>query len=129
MSAALVEQFRGDFHPNDFKDEYPMELQALIEEELNEGDSLDTAATFGGKESAAGNIENDGDNVINLMDALQRSIEQKSARSAGDSATKASGKSKIGGGKKVTTAAPKARSKKTSSKTAGNTVRATKKGA
>lgn len=80
MSAALVDQFRGDFNPSDFEDDYQTELHELIETKLQEGDSLDTAATFGDKDVAAKNSENGGENVIDLMEALKRSVEQKRAR-------------------------------------------------
>lgn len=83
MSSALVDQFRGDFEPGDFADEYQLELRTLIEEKLKEGDSLDTAATFGDKEVAAEDGGSGGGNVIDLMEALKRSVDQKRTRNAG----------------------------------------------
>ncbi|MFC8302733.1 Ku protein [Specibacter sp. NPDC057265] len=78
MSSALVDQFKGDFNPNDYSDEYQEELQTLIDEKLKHGDSLDTAATFGDKEAAAEDAG--GGNVIDLMEALKRSVDQKRGR-------------------------------------------------
>lgn len=85
MSSTLVEQFRGDFKPEDFTDEYQVELRRLIDEKLEQGDSLDTAATFGVDETAE---DSPGGTVIDLMEALKRSVEQKRTRTAGDSGTK-----------------------------------------
>ncbi|WP_287930119.1 Ku protein [Arthrobacter sp.] len=81
MSSALVDQFRADFNPGDFEDEYQAELRTLIDEKLRQGDSLDTAATFGGHEETAEAGDN---NVIDLMEALRRSIDKKRMGSAAD---------------------------------------------
>lgn len=87
LSAALVESFSSDFTPEDFRDEYQEELRKLIEAKLDEGDALDTDATFGDSGS-------DGDadaEVIDLMEALKQSV-QKSRE-----AKKRSGKRRSGG--------------------------------
>lgn len=70
MSASLVEQYSGDFVPEDFEDDYQIQLQALIEAKIEQGEDLDTDATFGA-------VESDGDSgdVIDLMEALKRSID------------------------------------------------------
>ncbi len=47
MAAALVEQFTGDFHPEEYEDDYQRELRILIEEKLEKGEVLDPEATFG----------------------------------------------------------------------------------
>lgn len=72
LSSALVKQFKGNFNPADYTDEYQQQLQVLIDEKLKHGDSLDTAATFGDAEPEEG-----GGNVIDLMEALKRSVDQK----------------------------------------------------
>lgn len=72
MSAALVEQFSGDFHPEEFTDEYQAELRTLIEAKLAKGDAVDTEATFG-----AAAQEDKGADVVDLMEALRRSLEAK----------------------------------------------------
>lgn len=75
LSAALVEQFASDFTPEDFEDEYQIELRKLIDAKLQAGDTLDTAATFGETEDS----EDDGDDadVIDLMEALKASLDRK----------------------------------------------------
>lgn len=93
MSSALVEQFTGDFKPREFEDEYQLELRALIEEKLEQGDSLDTGETFGGGEDgkrSAAKKSGSGD-VVDLMEALKRSIEKKRT---GTTPAKGSGGSK-----------------------------------
>ena len=50
MSAALVENFARDFTPEEFTDEYQEQLRTLIEAKLEQGEALDTAATFGEEE-------------------------------------------------------------------------------
>jgi DNA end-binding protein Ku len=81
LSAALMESFAGDFEPEKFSDEYQEELRKLIDAKLEQGESIDTAATFGEEqEKKAG-----GGEVIDLMEALQRSVE----RSRGGAATAA----------------------------------------
>ena len=89
MSSALVDQFRADFNPSDFEDDYQAELRTLIEEKLKQGDSLDTAATFGEKEEVAEERGAGGGNVIDLMEALKRSVDQKRTRDADSAPGKA----------------------------------------
>lgn len=75
LSAQLVESFSDDFEPESFVDEYQRELRRLIEAKIEQGDAIDTAATFGEREES-GDAE-----VIDLMEALRRSV----ASSRGDS--------------------------------------------
>ncbi len=83
LSAALMESFAGDFEPEKFSDEYQEELRKLIDAKLEQGESIDTAVTFGEEpeESKKG-----GGEVIDLMEALQRSVE----RSRGGASTTSS---------------------------------------
>lgn len=69
MAAALVESFSGDFDPEQYEDEYQVELQKLITAKLEAGQTLDTEATFG----QAPEPETGGE-VIDLMEALRRSV-------------------------------------------------------
>lgn len=86
LSSALMESFAGDFEPEKFSDEYQVELRKLIDAKLEEGDSVDTAATFGEEESE----KKGGGEVIDLMEALQRSVERsRSTKSSGSSASAA----------------------------------------
>ena len=75
MSAALVEQFSDDFHPEQFTDEYQAELRRLLEAKLEEGDTVDTDATFG--KQSSGEDSEEGGKVISLMDALERSVRRR----------------------------------------------------
>lgn len=96
LSAALVEQFASDFTPEDFEDEYQIELRKLIDAKLKAGDTLDTAATFGENEDS----EDDGDDadVIDLMEALKASLDRKrgTKTSAKTSSSKTSSSNKSG---------------------------------
>ena len=71
MSAALVESMASDFEPEQFTDDYQAQLRQLIEAKLEKGDALDTEETFGA-EAEGGKGE-----VIDLMEALKRSIDKK----------------------------------------------------
>lgn len=72
LSAALVESFSDDFEPTRFRDEYQEQLRALIEAKRSAGDAVDTEATFGEQEQKGGE-------VIDLMEALRKSVERSRA--------------------------------------------------
>ncbi|HWV27381.1 MAG TPA: Ku protein [Aeromicrobium sp.] len=71
MASQLVESLSGDFESSGMTDEYQEQLRTLIEAKLEQGDALDTDATFG-RESAEDEAE-----VIDLMEALRRSIDKR----------------------------------------------------
>ncbi|HXD28749.1 MAG TPA: Ku protein [Arthrobacter sp.] len=127
MSAALVDQFSDDFTPEEFEDEYQVELRTLIDEKLKHGDTLDTDATFGDKEAAREEAGSGSGDVIDLMEALKRSVENKrSAPAAKKPAAKKPGTKaakKDDADRKTTRAAG---AKKTATKTSG-TKKATEK--
>ena len=81
MSAALVESMASDFEPEQFTDDYQAQLRQLIEAKLEKGDALDTEETFGAAAAESGNGE-----VIDLMEALKRSLEKKRGGSGGEAA-------------------------------------------
>ncbi|MBG6215697.1 DNA end-binding protein Ku [Arthrobacter sp. CAN_A6] len=87
MSAALVESFSTDFDPENFSDDYQVQLRTLIDAKIEKGDTLDTEETFGGESG-----DDDGDNVLDLMEALRRSVEKNREKKA--AASKATGTSK-----------------------------------
>ena len=125
MSAALVEQFSDDFHPEQFTDEYQAELRRLLEAKLEEGDTVDTDATFG-KQSSGEDSEESG-KVISLMDALERSVRRRRGgdTGAGDDGEK-SGDTKKSGSKKSSSkksggAKKSGSTKKSGSKKSGGT--------
>ena len=74
MSEALVKSFESDFSPEKFTDDYQEQLRELIEAKLDKGDALDTAETFGEKAD-----DDNGGEVLDLMEALRRSVERNGA--------------------------------------------------
>lgn len=70
MSSALVDSFSSDFDPSEFTDEYQEQLRTLIEAKLEKGEALDTQETFGEE------AEDEGGKVLDLMEALRRSVEK-----------------------------------------------------
>jgi DNA end-binding protein Ku len=84
MAAQLVDSLAGDFDASQFSDDYQEQLKTLVEAKLEQGDALDTAATFGETEDEEG----EGAEVVDLMEALQRSVEKsKSKKSAAKKST------------------------------------------
>jgi DNA end-binding protein Ku len=71
MSEALVQSFEADFDPSKFSDDYQTQLKELIDAKLQQGDAVDTAETFGESDEDAG-----GGEVLDLMEALRRSVEK-----------------------------------------------------
>jgi DNA end-binding protein Ku len=107
MASSLIDNMSADFAPEKFSDEYQDQLRQLIAAKLEQGDALDTAATFGEE----GDEQADRGEVVDLMEALRRSVEQnRAARKTAEtkpSAKQATAKkapAKKGGAKKATTA-------------------------
>ncbi|WP_345217577.1 Ku protein [Georgenia halophila] len=71
MSSALVKSYESDFTPSEFTDEYQLQLRELVTAKLEQGEAVDTEATFGGQGEA-----DEGGQVLDLMDALRRSVEE-----------------------------------------------------
>jgi DNA end-binding protein Ku len=84
MAAQLVDSLAGDFDSAQFTDEYQEQLKTLVEAKLEQGDALDTDATFGPQE------DEDDAEVVDLMEALRRSIDKKKAGSSGKEPAKKS---------------------------------------
>ncbi|MCD5344768.1 Ku protein [Arthrobacter sp. AK04] len=82
MSAALVESMAADFDPASFTDEYQVQLRQLIEAKLEQGESLDTEETFGVEAGEGSKGE-----VIDLMEALKRSLDRKRGGGSGAAGT------------------------------------------
>jgi DNA end-binding protein Ku len=72
LSKQLVESLVSDFDPEQYVDEYQQELRTLITAKLEQGEGVDTAATFGEEPE-----EEAGGEVIDLMEALRQSIAAK----------------------------------------------------
>ena len=101
MAHTLVETLAGDFDPDEFEDDYRQAVEALVEAKIEGGEVKDapTPAKTGGE-------------VVDLLAALQRSVEAaRSSRGEGDGDAAADDAS--------TSKAKKASSKKRASKKAG----------
>ncbi len=87
MAAQLVDSLAGNFDPTEFTDDYQEQLRTLVEAKLEQGDTIDTAATFGETDE-----DEDGEKaeVVDLMEALRRSVDKsKKKRSSSGSGQKA----------------------------------------
>lgn len=107
MSAQLVESYSQDFTPEEFNDDYQEELRKLIDAKIDKGETLDLEKAFPDEEED----EEPGGDVIDLMEALQKSVDssRSSKKSSNNSGAKKSS-SKSG--------AEKSPSKSSSSKSA-----------
>ncbi|MDQ1512620.1 MAG: end-binding protein Ku [Microbacteriaceae bacterium] len=76
MATSLVKSFESDFEPAQYTDDYQTQLKQLVDAKLEQGEAVDTDATFGKTEDEDGDGE-----VIDLMEALKRSVEANRARS------------------------------------------------
>ncbi|GAB6938951.1 Ku protein [Isoptericola variabilis] len=130
MSGQLVASYEADFAPEEYEDEYQVQLRQLIDAKIEQGDALDTSETFGEQP------EKEDADVIDLMEALRRSVSgskggsksgSKSGPSSGaksgsrgDAEEKATAKKKAPAKKPAAKKAPakKAPAKKTSAKKA-----------
>ena len=74
MATSLVQSFESDFRPADYTDEYQEQLKRLVDAKLEQGESVDTAATFGEQPEPD---DDTGAEPIDLMEVLQRSIERQ----------------------------------------------------
>ncbi|MGF3055556.1 Ku protein [Microbacterium sp. YY-01] len=72
LSAALVKSFSDDFEPERFTDEYQEQLRKLIDAKRSAGGAIDTESTFG-------EAEDEGGEVIDLMEALKQSVQRSRA--------------------------------------------------
>ncbi len=77
MSAQLVESLSSEFDASKFTDEYQVQLRSLIEAKLERGDDVDTSTLFA--DAAAPDA---GGEVIDLMEALRRSVERAGGTAA-----------------------------------------------
>lgn len=86
LSQQLVESFSGDFEPQDYVDDYQVQLRELIARKAESGTDVHEA-----------DVDNDaadddtGGEVIDLMEALRRSVDRsRSSKKAGSTSTSAS---------------------------------------
>ena len=86
MASQLVESLAADFDPSEFSDDYQVQLRQLVEAKLEHGDTLDTSATFGEKDD-----DGEGAEVVDLMEALKRSVDKSKERRAAQKKASGSG--------------------------------------
>lgn len=101
MSARLVRSYEADFDPAAHTDEYQVQLRTLLEEKLASGEVV---------QASTAEEESEGGEVLDLMEALRRSVEaSRSARGESSSSTK--GKGAKGGARKKSKVADKSEDK------------------
>jgi DNA end-binding protein Ku len=113
MSAALVESMAADFDPDTFTDDYQVQLRTLIDAKLEQGESLDTDETFGAEAGEGGKGE-----VIDLMEALKRSLDKKRSGGSGAATPSEDAEEDAGAGEETAKPARRARSSAGKSSTA-----------
>ncbi|HET9648741.1 MAG TPA: Ku protein [Microlunatus sp.] len=122
MASSLVENLSADFQPDTFGDEYQEQLRQLVAAKLEQGDALDTAATFGEESEDHGGAE-----VVDLMEALRRSVQANRAKRSGGPDSAGSEESTARKAPATKTAAKKAPAKKTTARKAPAKKAASKK--
>jgi DNA end-binding protein Ku len=115
MASSLVESLAADFDPSEFHDAYREALETLIRVKVETGSTQNVPAPAGEKEEGGGE-------VIDLLSALQRSVEKaRSTRGgpeAGAAASEGSAEVADGGDEAEEEAAPARRSRSRSAKAA-----------
>ena len=117
MSEKLVESYSEDFTPEEFSDDYQVELRKLIDAKIESGESFDVEKTFGEEETE----EDSGGDVIDLMEALRKSVDSSRSSKKG---SKKSGAEKTGAKKSDT---KKSATKKSDTKKAADEKTGAKK--
>ncbi len=93
MSSQLVSSFEADFAPEEYEDEYQAQLRQLIDAKIEQGEGVDVSETFGERPA-----ETEGAEVIDLMDALRKSVESsKTAKKSGSGGSRGSSSGSSGG--------------------------------
>ena len=88
LAKAVVAQLEDDFTPSEYVDEYQAQLRELIDAKLEKGDAIETPVP---------EDEDEGAEVLDLMEALRRSVSKKRGGS-GASSSGAKGDAKSGSG-------------------------------
>lgn len=121
MSAQLVEAYSGDFDPEQYSDDYQEQLRTLVEHKLEHGEDVSSGETFPGPH------DEEGGEVVDLMEALRRSVAQSSEKTSSGSGSKGSGAKKAAT-KELTTAKKKPASKGTKETKGAKEMSSTKAG-
>lgn len=86
MSKQLVESYSEDFTPEEFEDDYQVELRKMIDAKIEAGDTVDLEETFAEDQD---DDEDTGGDVVDLMEALRASVEKsRSSKSGGSKKSK-----------------------------------------
>ena len=86
MSKQLVESYSEEFTPEEFEDDYQVELRKMIDAKIEAGDTVDLEETFADEEEED---EDTGGDVVDLMEALRQSVEKsRSSKSGGSKKSK-----------------------------------------
>lgn len=78
MAKSLVESLAADFDPSEFEDQYRTALEDLIEAKVSGGETVAVASAEAEEDAGGGE-------VVDLLSALQRSVERARGRSGGSS--------------------------------------------
>ncbi|GIG20283.1 non-homologous end joining protein Ku [Cellulomonas chitinilytica] len=85
MASSLVESLAADFDPSQYEDRYAAALEQMIEAKVSSGSTRPVPVPAGEEAEGAG-----GGEVVDLLAALQRSVEKaRGSRPGGDTATPA----------------------------------------
>lgn len=125
MASKLVSSYESDFTPDKFTDDYQVQLRQLIDAKLKQGDAIDTEATFGEVP------EKEGAEVVDLMEALRRSVEKNRGGSGKRRTASPSKSAAASAGKSAGTSSRKSTAKPAraagSGKSSGETAKTKKK--
>src|SRR5664279_1495691 len=112
MAASLVESLSGDYDPDEFDDEYRIEMERLVDAKLSGGE---TAPAPEPREEVGGG------EVVDLLSALQRSVERAREARGDEPAPSAAGGKKAPAKKASVTTTAKATTKPAAAMTAKST--------
>jgi DNA end-binding protein Ku len=122
MASSLVDSLSGDYEPEEFEDDYAEAVTQLVATKIEGGDITETPEAKGEETE-----------VVDLLAALQRSVDKaKAARTGGssdESAPSADGPAKKTASKTAAKSASKSTAKATTKKTAASKTTAKKSAA
>ena len=87
MASSLVDSMTGDYVPDEFEDEYREAVERLVEAKLAGGDARDVPVPV--------HEDRGGGQVVDLMAALQRSVDAARANRGQDAAATTGGKAEV----------------------------------
>lgn len=78
MARMLIESMAGDFEPEDYEDDYQQAVEALVKSKIEGGDT---------QTKPTADAEDDGGEVVDLLAALQRSVDRAKASRSDDTSS------------------------------------------